>query len=248
MELNNLGEKEIFIISEDEFTFRSRVIELYKEIYKDCLPTTLVFSKYNDLKNFVLNCEKKIDFFSLSILKDYEDLIQIFDDVFDTLSKDEKKQLRIKTWPKATLCNTLTPMKTLKYFKIEFPYDLLLYYARCYDHNENCFNMDVLKFLVEDLKVTVNLSYVDSKDTAILIFSGKCNEEAVIYLHKQGASILCKDEDSKNCIDKLFEFIKRNSMDNEKNKKANNLFNYLYTNGCPFNTQFGSVFKYKQMQ
>lgn len=59
MELNNLGEHKILIISEDEFTFRSRVIELYKEIYKDCLPTNLVFSKYNDLKNFVLNCEKK---------------------------------------------------------------------------------------------------------------------------------------------------------------------------------------------
>lgn len=108
--------------------------------------------------------------------------------------------------------------------------------------------MDVLKFLVEDLKVDVNLTHLDSKNTALLIFSCKCNDEAVIYLHKQGASILCKDEDSKNCIDKLFEFIKRNSMDNEKNKKANNLFNYLYTNGCPCNTQFGSVFKYKQMQ
>lgn len=240
METNTAEVKRNLIIPETELDFRMRIIELYEKIYKQCLPANIIFLKKEDLKKFVLNSEKRIDFFSLSILKDYQDLIEVFDECFDTFTDFEKKELGNKTWYKATCCEDLNPLKTLKYLELDVPYDLLLNYAKT-----NCFNMEVLKFLVEVLKVNVNSAYKDSKETPVLLFSSKCNDEAVIYLHQQGASILCKDYKSNNCIYKLFEFVEDHRLNDEEHKKANNLFNYLYTNGCPYSTGFSLILHYK---
>lgn len=240
METNNSEVKRNLIIPETELAFRMRIIELYEEIYKQSLPANIIFLKYEDLKNFVLNSEKRIDFFSLSILKNYQDLIEVFDECFDTFTDFEKKELGNKTWYKATGCENLNPLKTLKYLQLDVPYDLLLNYSKT-----NCFNMKVLKFLVEELKVNVNSNYKDSKETPVLLFSLKCNDEAVIYLYQQGASILCKDYKSKNCIDYLFKFVEDHRLNDEEQKKANKLFNYLYTNGCPYSTEFTLILHYK---
>ncbi len=241
------------IIPKEEIIFRTRVNDLYREIYSvENSPPYILYSKTEDLKDFILTCENKMRFFKLSILNHYQDLIELFDndfnedfnEIFNNLDDCEKTEL-INVWYETykfknlDATKTLDAMKTLKYFSIPTPPDLLLKYS------SHCnFNMHILKYIVEELKQDVNQQYPnDDTRTPVLIFSRKCELDAVIYLHQKGADILDEDNQGKNCISKLMEFLETNKITDEIIFKANKLFNYLYSNGCPYKYRGNITFK-----
>jgi hypothetical protein len=244
-DLKNVEDLKNLVIPEEEIDMRLKIIEIYPKEFKNSepvFPYKIVYCDFKDLKIHITTCDKRIEILSSALSHGYTEIIILFNSVI--FREHELKKLKNMWYTMANNSN-IEAMKILKNnFNILPPDDLLLIYSFnniCKkDYPYKFVDISMLKYLVEDLKQDIR------KGVYIIDLAGKLAIEAIIYLHRNGASIteiINSYVGPVSAITAIIKELQKRPPCIENNKKALKLFYYLSKNGCPYTEEESKFFE-----